>query len=977
MTTPLRRQLTCGGRRECYDPISVWIATAVTGATAGFAFSAVYLLSSMAMSMIASWALAALAPDPMAGMNNAANGAGIRANIRDAAAPQEFVYGRVRKGGVVTYFESTDNTYFLHMILCLAGHKVHDIPTIYINDKRVTLNAHGFVTNRKWTRNTYDTEVGLPAMEDVPDGRKSMIRIGKHFGGDNQAPDNALINSSKILSNKFQGKGIAYLYVRFEADKQVFSDGLPNITAIVEGFEVYDPRDDQTKFSANAALVIRHYIHSEIGVDDPNTSNANISSQANVCDEDINLTTRVVRRYQINAVIKANESRRSVLTKMMSACAGELYYGQGQWQLKVGYYTPPVKDFDITDLRSAINLKTRTAIENNFNIVRGTFMDAAADWIEGDYKEVRSNFFIREDNDEEKVLELHFPYTTDAFSARSNARSTLFRSREQQMVVADFSMKALELEVGDNITLTIDRYGWDHKEFEVKGYKFFIDQDRLDPRIQLVLKETSETAFDDDPNEVEIIDNDTNLPDPDDVAEAVVIPTASMRVVNEQVIGVITATLQAGIGFFDQYEVQYRKSGTTAWKSFGRGSSDVFEIVGVEDGFFDFRSRAITSLGKSGEWYTLLNWQAVIFAPPPSDVQGFAANVVNDVIHFSWNAVPDLDLSHYIIRYSNKMIGANYNEAVDLIPMIARPATSVTTPARSGTYFIKAVDKMGNRSVNVSAKVVSAPGDFVQVNLVKTLTAHPNFTGELDRVILLNDGLNFITLDSSEAVDDLIGNVDDLIGNWDSLTAQSPLTSQGSFGFAEIVDLGASYPVKINADLDTFVYSISGMWDDFVGDVDDLIGDVDIIGVTTPVNFDTASASAQVRWSDDGIDWSPWQDFTVTDVTSRLFEFRLNLTTGDATNSIAIREATITFDMPERIERGDDIPVTGTALINYEFGFREIPTTVVNAVMSNGDRFVISDKTTSGFRITIYTGASVSVNPATIDYVSYGFGKEI
>jgi hypothetical protein len=45
-----------------------------------------------------------------------------------------------------------------------------------------------------------------------------------------------------------------------------------------------------------------------------------------------------------------------------------------------------------------------------------------------------------------------------------------------------------------------------------------------------------------------------------------------------------------------------------------------------------------------------------------------------------------------------------------LVEKIARPATSVTVPAREGSYLIKAVDKLGNFSSNeaiISNTIVS------------------------------------------------------------------------------------------------------------------------------------------------------------------------------------------------------------------------------------------------------------------------------
>ena len=92
-----------------------------------------------------------------------------------------------------------------------------------------------------------------------------------------------------------------------------------------------------------------------------------------------------------------------------------------------------------------------------------------------------------------------------------------------------------------------------------------------------------------------------------------------------------------------------------------------------------------------------------IFAAQPSNVENFTGNVVGNSLHLTWSAVPDLDLSHYKVRYAKQTTGASYQDAIDLVTKVARPAVSVTVPAKTGTYFIRAVDKLGNVSQTSSS----------------------------------------------------------------------------------------------------------------------------------------------------------------------------------------------------------------------------------------------------------------------------------
>ena len=102
----------------------------------------------------------------------------------------------------------------------------------------------------------------------------------------------------------------------------------------------------------------------------------------------------------------------------------------------------------------------------------------------------------------------------------------------------------------------------------------------------------------------------------------------------------------------DYVEAEFKLSSDTDWITLGTGQLGKFEAVDLEDGDFDFRARAINTFGIKGEWSELDNINASGLLDPPSDVTGFVAEVNGPVITLDWNAVPDLDLSYYVVRYS-------------------------------------------------------------------------------------------------------------------------------------------------------------------------------------------------------------------------------------------------------------------------------------------------------------------------------------
>lgn len=945
---------------EVLDAIGAIVVAVVIVAAVYFTFGAAaawYVGASIATSM----ALYALAPKPDMPDTSSSR----LASVRDAAAPHEYVYGTVRKGGAITFIESTDFWFYetlpnvyLHMVICLAGHEVDSIPTIYVDDKVVTLDGSGFVTSNGWD---------------------SKIRIKKHTGASDQAADPDLVAETSV-DNSFRGQGIAYLYVRLQYDQDVFVNGIPQISAVVKGKKVYDPSTGTTAWSDNPALCLRDYLTSEYGLNDDNIDETSFTVAKNICNEDVDLSVGgVQKRYTLNGVLNANDSIGSSIEKMISSCAGTLFWGQGEWQLKAGAYTAPVKDFTLDDLRSAINIQTRANIRDSFNVVTGTFIDVAQDYITAEYPQIKSTVFIAQDGGEESPLDLILPFTDDSAMAQRIAKQTLYRAREQITFSAEFSMKAFGVQAGDIVTLTNSRYGWSEKDFEVASWKLIIDKDAGDLRVTMLLKEISEAAFNWNAEEQDIISNDSTLPDFRDVGIVGVSLHSELRVVNQAVVGILQVDLTSDNVFARQFEVQYKKSANADWISLGVSSNVRFEAISIEDGYYDVRARAISTLGVRGAWTTITSYYITIFADPPSAVTNFAGNVVGNSLHLTWTPVPDLDLSHYKIRFSTATSGATYSDAVDVVTKIARPANSTVVPARTGTYFIKPFDKLGNGSLTTTSFAVFTDSrDFDNLNFIETVTEHPTFSGAKDTVAIVElEGTPLLVLDTATQFDDVEGLFDDAEGDFDG--GSGGVASAGIYYFTDYVDLGAKYVSRVHTDIavrrldyvNTFD-AAEGLFDARTGNFD---GDADI--------FDDISVRTQVSTTDDDPagtpTWSGWSDFFVGDVTGRAIRFRAILTTTDPAATPAISALSATVDMPDRIESQSDVTFVGTNNVTFPSSFKNVPSIGLSlSNMADGQRYDVTSKSNTGFTITVYdTGGGVATNSVTLDYVAKGYGKGI
>ena len=120
-------------------------------------------------------------------------------------------------------------------------------------------------------------------------------------------------------------------------------------------------------------------------------------------------------------------------------------------------------------------------------------------------------------------------------------------------------------------------------------------------------------------------------------------------------------------------------------------------LVYLDGSTYDVRIKAINSNRVSSAFVTgqhTITGQLDI----PEDVKIFSINIVGSTAFLNWQAVSNLDLSYYQIKFNSSLTGATWSGSTILVNQVSKPATSVSVPAQSGTYLIKAFDLTGNSS---------------------------------------------------------------------------------------------------------------------------------------------------------------------------------------------------------------------------------------------------------------------------------------
>jgi len=922
-----------------------------------------------------------------ASVQAAQKGYGTNVNAVAPASDHAIIYGEQRVGGVIFYRSITDDQKFLHTLIALAGHECNSIGTVFADNVALTLDGNGFVTNEQFCQDSIKSALYVlqdgefyVTVDGVATVRKSFLRINKHLGGNNQAADSDLVAEDSAWTTAHQAKNIAYIYIRAEFDTSVFPQGLPTFSAIVQGRKIFDPRNtNQAEFTSNAALCLMDYLESDfgLGVDGTEINRTIFAAAANVCDENVALSAGgTEKRYTVNGSFVTSLPPDDVITDLTASMAGTIFYTQGQWGVKAGEFTSSVLTLTEDDLRSNLQVNTRHSRRDNFNSVTGMFAGPETDYQPTDFPQLVSDTFETIDGGERVVQDIPLPFTNTSTMAQRIAKIALFKNREQLTISGTFGLRALQLQIGDVVSVTNTRLGFSSKTFEVADWRFGISQDKA-LEVTMTLREISSAVYDWNAEEIAFELNSTTLPSATDLPTVGLSVDFDLRVVNQAAIGVLIIDVTSNEPYAVEFEAQYKRTSDTNFISVGKQRNGLFEVNGLSDDNYDVRARAFNAFGAAGPFTTIAGQQLTAFATPPDDVQNFTGNVTGNALNLSWTPVTNLDLSHYKIRYASETSGASYQNAVDIVDKISRPGNTAVVPAKTGTYFIKAIDKIGGSSANPSSFVVLVdPNNVENFNAIQTIQEDPVFAGTRTNVVVLEDSEgDYLALDTVNQFDSGAGDFDDALGLFDGF---SGTVSSGIYDFNTTVDFGEVYTSRIYPKFKVDYLDYVNDFDSATGLFDDRLGDFD----GDPSQFDVTSARFELRHTNDDPSGSPtytaYQPFIVADITARAMQFRCILECSNGAASPAIRELRAEIDMPERTQSEVDITFTGTKSVTFPTKFKGVPAIGLSlANLADGERYVITNKTRAGFDIEVFSGSSTSTNSVTLDYVAKGFGKEI
>ena len=899
---------------------------------------------------------------------------GILINKQSNNSSIPVVYGERLIGGTRVFIETsgTDNE-FLYVALVLCEGEINSIEEIRVDDKVVTFSG-ALTDNTQRTVASSDSNFYKDSV--------SYITVEPHLGTDGQSASSLLSTLSSWGSNH-KLSGIAYLALKFKWNQDVFG-GIPTVQAKIKGRKVVtldsSLSESSETFSTNPAFCLLDYLRNErygkgIATADIDLQSFRDASQVCITQvtpfsggSDINI-------FDTNAVLDTSKKVIDNVRDILRGCRGYLPYVQGKYKLVIETTGSASIALDEDDIIGGYSLSSPTK-NSKYNRVIATFINP-----DRNFQADQVTFPPTDDSglasadrhatmktaDGGFLLEGKFDFKTitSPYQAEEMAEIILRRSRESLglSIVAGFN--AYQLHIGDIVNITLSSLGFSTKAFRVIQMTFNEDYTIT---LQLVEHQDSHYTF---ASKTQVASTpSTTLPNP-----FVVQPPASVTLSDTLVEyndGTVIVALDVAIGvspdsFVDFYQVEYKLSTDSDFIIGSRGSSLTHRILNVIDQkVYDVRVKAVNTQGVSSSFVTAQRTIVGAIAPP-SDVQNFTCNVSGQDAHLSYDAISDLDLAFYQIRFSEKTDGtAEWLNSVNLVTKVSRPATSITVPARVGTYLIKAVDKLGNFSSNATAVISNVVG-VENFNNITTVNEHPSFAGTKTDVSLSDDA---IILNSSELFDAASGLFDaNTTRFFDSGVANADFLASGTYDFENVIDIGAKHTARITASLTQSARNPDDLFDNRSGNFDS--GKSNFDG-DTPANCD---AHLEIATSDDNSTFTSFQTFVIGNYTARFFKFRLVLTSSDLASTAVVSEATVTIDMADRIFSGNDIVSgTSTKTVTFTTPFKTTGYAVgiTGENMATGDFFTVSNKTVNGFDV-LFQNSSGSNISRTFDFIAKGF----
>ena len=442
---------------------------------------------------------------------------GSKLSTRAPTEPRQIIYGQTRVGGTITHISTTGtDNHLLHMVFVIAGHEVNSLEAVILNDETLTTSSSTISGSTVFTAtNSKFTNTENP--NDFGSGR--LVRF-TFQDGSQTAVDGFMDAQLASITSTDKYTDMAYVYMQCVFDAEKFGGGMPNVSFVVKGKKVFDPRLNSgsggTAWSDNPALIVRDYLtdttyglKAKSGeINDGNVSGG-ITAAANKCDETVTLAdgSSTEKRYTANGFTNFAANGAGVLNGVLQSMAGSMSYVNGQFQVHAGAHPTPSLTISDDDLLQPLEVSTKSTTGDLYNTVKSVFVDGSNNYIAADAPIYQDSTFLTEDtpngtNSDKpnyvKTMEKQLPFTVTHTMAQRLQRISLKKQRLATSIGAVVDLKFLRLQPHDTVMITNERLGYTSKIFEVLSSEMLIQDSEDVPTLAvgLVLQETASSVYD-------------------------------------------------------------------------------------------------------------------------------------------------------------------------------------------------------------------------------------------------------------------------------------------------------------------------------------------------------------------------------------------------------------------------------------------------------------------------------------------------
>lgn len=625
--------------------------------------------------------------------------------------PRTIAMGRVRTvEGVRRRWVSGANDEKLTMVVSLAGHEIDAIEKIWFNDIEVTLDGSGYVLTAPFLKQRGEggyvsgvldgagAAVLVAAQDPVPAWVEAVWRTGEgeyvregtctvvsvvgnvitlsagepgatvyvHYlyasesstarvrswlgaAGQNVGADIAADYPGEITSAD-QFAGMAVLVVDIDYDPDVYPTGRPNVTALIRGAKIYDPRLDGTvaggvglqrendattwTWSENSALCAYHYARHANGWAVPAVeimAAADVATEADECDVSTDFTLRkpdtttsvvTLPRYRCGMVVSTAADPRESMNELLESMAGRAGWAGGVWRFRAGRAPAAVFDLDESwlarrtqgdgTLETGPTLQFTNGVprEQKLNRVTGTCVDPDQRYQGLPFPGIEDAVLIAADG--VHPLEVEYQAVNHIAHAQHLASVAIRSGQASLRLTAECNLRAYPCELFDVGAVTLPAYGIHAKAMEVVGWRWA-------PRkgAQLRLREITPEIY---AQVDELVGRDpapnTNLPNPWDVETPanVAVTSGTVALRDGSIVARLRVTWDRAVSQAvlagGRAEVQFRDAAAEEWQTWEEsGGSVQATIPGVmANVHYVVRVRFVTAapMRVRGDWSTMV-----------------------------------------------------------------------------------------------------------------------------------------------------------------------------------------------------------------------------------------------------------------------------------------------------------------------------------------------------------------------------------